>query len=217
MDEVKKIEGLYKSQDMGRDDFESFLKNGHEISELIEANLRKAFSLIKNFKTMAVDQASEERRPFKIKEYTEEILSNLNPKLKKTRHTIQVICDDESALFFYPGYYSQIITNLVLNSVKHGFEDNCKGRIQIKLTKSETHVSLHYSDNGIGIPPEVQNRIFEPFYTTKRHEGGSGLGLHIVYSIIVNKLKGTIQCESRPGYGTEFFIKIPKDTKLKVN
>lgn len=210
VDEVNKVETLYQEQQMGRDDFELFLKNSHNISELIEANLRKAFSLIKNFKTMAVDQASGERRSFNLKEYTEDILSNLNPKLKKTRHTITINCSNELSVHSYPGYYSQIITNLVMNSIKHAFEEDTLGEINIGLNESSNHVLLKFSDNGNGIPEKVQKHIFEPFFTTKRHEGGSGLGLHIVYSIVVNKLKGKVWCESEVGKGTSFMIEFPK-------
>lgn len=215
MDEMDKINRLYNEENMGRDEFETFIQNSHEISRLIERNLSKAFLLIKNFKTMAVDQASEERRRFNLKSYTEEVLSSLNPKLKKAKTfpLIKVNCDEHFSILSYPGYYSQIIINLVMNSVKHAFQKGGQGGITIDITERRGQVEIDFSDNGKGMPLEVRKRIFEPFYTTKRHEGGSGLGLHIVYSIIVNKLRGNVQCVSQVDKGTHFYIDFPIEFK----
>lgn len=203
------VQSLYEEQQMTQEDFEGFLSNSMEVGRLIETNLRNAFNLIKSFKVMAVDQVTEAKRKFNVKEYIEETLSNLMPELKKTKHTINVICDDDLTINSYPGYFSQIITNVVMNAVYHAFDSIDAGIITIDISASDSSISLKFSDNGAGIPEEIQNRIFEPFYTTRREKGGSGLGLHIVYSLIVNKLNGIISCQSAPDKGTTFLMTIP--------
>jgi signal transduction histidine kinase len=156
-----------------------------------------------------VDQSSTERRQFKLKPYLEEILLSLSPTLKKTRHQVTIECADELSLHSYPGAYSQIITNLVMNSVTHGFEGIEAGHITITASEQAEGLLLRYSDNGKGIAAEHLDKIFDPFFTTRRGQGGSGLGMHIVYNLVTQTLGGTITCNSTPGQGVVFVIRIP--------
>jgi signal transduction histidine kinase len=169
-------------------------------------NLERAVELIQSFKQVAVDQSSESRRTFNLKSYLEEILLQLSPKLKATSHTFEIHGDPGLYLNSYPGAFSQIITNLVMNTLLHAYAPNQSGQIMLTFQQYEHQIVFEYEDDGQGIPPENLGKVFEPFFTTKRGQGGSGLGLHIVYNLVTQKLGGSIQCQSHPGKGTKFII-----------
>lgn len=206
---TQEIKQLYYEGKMKRTDFENYLELASESTVMILRNLQRAAELIHSFKQVAVDQTTEEKRLFKLKEYIDEILISLHPKVKKTRHTIIVRCPENLELDGYPGAFSQIITNLVMNSLVHGFEDIEKGEIVFNVSQEHEMLVFQYSDNGKGIPEDKVKNIFEPFYTTKRGQGGSGLGLHIVYNLVTRRLNGRIECQSQPGKGVTFVIQIP--------
>jgi len=206
---TKKFSEIYKSGKLARSDFESFISVAQESSKMILSNMNRAADLIQSFKQVAVDQSSEEMRTFKVKEYVEEILMSLHPKFKSTNHEIILNCPEEFSLTSYPGALSQIITNFLMNSLKHGFEGVDSGKVTIDITKADNTVHLLYQDTGKGIPKKNLNKIFDPFFTTKRGQGGSGLGMHIVYNLITQTLGGEIKCSSIEGEGTKFELTIP--------
>ncbi len=206
---------LLKSGAMKRSDLEKFVALCGEAAEIILVNLRRAAGLIASFKRVAVDQSSEERRAFKVREYIDEILLSLRPKLKRAGFTITVNCDDSLELDSYPGAFSQIITNMVMNTVMHAYEGREDGCVTIAATKEGGHVLLIYADDGRGIAPQHKNKIFDPFFTTKRGQGGTGLGLYILHNLVAQKLHGTVNCESEPGKGAAFFVSFP-DMQGKV-
>ena len=177
---------------------------------MILSNLKRAAELIRSFKQVAVDRSTEDRRVFHLRAYLDEILMSLRPHLKKTEHTVSVICDPKLIMDSYPGALSQIITNLVMNSLVHAFEPGEAGRITISAAQDRDQVQINYADNGKGIPNENLDKIFEPFYTTRRGRGGTGLGLHILYNLVTQKLGGTVRCESTPGQGTSFTLLLPQ-------
>jgi serine/threonine protein kinase len=141
--------------------------------------------------------------------YFEEILLNLRPKLKQTQHQIKIQGDDNLSLNSYPGTFSQIITNLVMNSLIHAYKKNDAGTIRINYRTEAEQVILQYQDDGKGMPPEILTNVFDPFFTTNRGQGGTGLGLHIVYNLVTQKLNGEISVESQVGQGTTFLIELP--------
>jgi signal transduction histidine kinase/purine-cytosine permease-like protein len=196
----------FKSGTMKRSDLEKFLDLAQQSSRMTLSNLERAAELIHSFKQVAVDQSSESKRLFNLKEYLEEILLQLSPKLKATKHQVEVKGDRHLTLISYPGAFSQIVTNLIMNSLIHAYQPGEAGQIILSFEQTDTQVILKYTDDGSGIAPENLSKIFEPFFTTKRGQGGSGLGLHIVYNLVTRKLKGTIQCESQLGTGTTFVI-----------
>ena len=199
----------YRSGQLTRSDFEAMLGTGLESSEMILANLERAAELIRSFKQVAVDQSSGEARAFKLTNYIDEILRSLHPKLKRTQHVVEVECDGDVSIYSFPGAFSQIITNLVMNSLVHGFEGMEAGTITIRVTKRDNWVCLEYADNGKGIAQEYIKKVFDPFFTTKRGSGGSGLGLHIVFNLVTQTLGGRIECFSTPGEGVLFKIDCP--------
>ncbi|WP_293761329.1 HAMP domain-containing sensor histidine kinase [uncultured Aquitalea sp.] len=193
-----------------KSDFQSYLDTAHECCELILSNAERAANLIHSFKQVAVDQTSEMRRDFQLNDYLNEIITSLRPRFKRAQTDIQVNCENDMLLDSYPGALSQVVTNLVVNALVHGFDEKPGGAIRIEAARvAGNQVGLTIHDNGKGIPPEYLGRIFDPFFTTKRGSGGSGLGLHIVYNIVRQRLGGTIDVASEPGKGTTFTILMP--------
>jgi signal transduction histidine kinase len=143
-----------------------------------------------------------------LKEYSEDVIRSLYPKLKNRMVNIEMNIEDDLELDSYPGAFSQVITNLVLNSLNHGFDEHKKGSIVIDAHMDNGHLNLEISDNGKGIPEEHLSKIFEPFFTTNK-KLGTGLGMHIVYNIVTQKLNGSIVCESKVDKGTTFKMIIP--------
>ncbi|PSB27815.1 ATP-binding protein [Stenomitos frigidus] len=194
---------------MKRSDLARFLDTASQSSKMTLANLNRAAELIHSFKQIAVDQSSESRRVFKVKTYLEEILLQLSPKVKPLGHAFKLNGDPNLCWDSYPGVFSQIVTNLIMNSLIHAYDEGDRGLIILAFRQIDEQLVFEYVDDGKGILPEHLNKIFEPFFTTKRGQGGSGLGLHIVYNLVIQKLGGTIQCYSQVGVGTTFMLKIP--------
>ena len=144
-----------------------------------------------------------------VKKYIEETLVTLNPQLKKTQHQVTVNGDDQIEINSYPGAFSQIITNLVMNSLAHAYQEKEEGVLGFDIRSESEQLIIEYKDDGCGIPAEHLDKIFEPFFTTGRAKGATGLGLHITYNLVTQKLKGTISVESIVGVGTTFTINLP--------
>jgi len=187
----------------------SYIETATESSQSILRNLQRAGELIQSFKQVAVDQTSLEKRIFAVKPYIEEVLVSLHPRFKKTTHILTVKGDDAIKIDSYPGALSQIVTNLAINSLTHAYQASESGQLCIEVILKGQTLLIGYSDDGCGIEPENQTKIFDPFFTTARSKGGSGLGLHIIYNLVTQTLKGTIKCESTVGGGTKFMIDFP--------
>jgi len=201
------ISKKYDNEIMTQKDFEDYLSTSQELANLIFTNLDRTSHLVKSFKQISVDQSSENKRKFKLKEYLEEILLSINNVLKKTNITVVIKSKEEIFLDTYPGAISQIITNLIFNSLHHAYENNEEGNILIELKKENKKTVIIYKDDGKGIENKNLGKIFEPFFTTNRDKGGTGLGLNIIYNIITSTLKGSITCMSSVNKGVEFIIK----------
>ncbi|MBW3586606.1 MAG: HAMP domain-containing histidine kinase, partial [Cyanobacteria bacterium 0813] len=200
---------LYSNGQIKRSELEKFLDTAMQSSNMILSNLTRAADLIHSFKEVAVDQSSELKRTFNLKNYLEEILTSLTAKLKRTKHKIEIKCDENILLNSYPGVLSQIVTNLVFNSLLHAYDRQDEGILTFDFKLEGDRLIFEYADNGKGIAPENLSKIFEPFFTTKRGQGGTGLGLHIIYNLVTQKLNGTIRCESQLKKGTKFMIEFP--------
>ena len=199
----------FNDENITKTEFSAFLHNANEGSEILLNNLQRAAKLIRSFKQIAVDQTSENRRSFNIKETIEETLLSLQPKTKQTLINIKLECPENIEIDSYPGSYSQIISNLITNSLIHGYEENQKGTIKITVKINENNILISYSDDGSGIPEENVSKIFDPFFTTRRGSGGSGLGLHLVFNIITQQLKGEILLSNKQTKGISFEIILP--------
>lgn len=214
-DETHKIFTLYKEGELGGDELEAYFDTAKQSTKLMIINCQRASDLIQSFKQVAVDQTSDKPREFNLKNYLEEILLSLRPALKKTRIKVELDCPSILFIWGYPGAVSQIITNFVMNSLFHAYEPNQTGMIKLTvLLSSADRIELRYSDDGKGIHPDIQNKIFDPFFTTQRGNGGSGLGLHVVYNLVHQILKGTLQIKSVEGQGTTFIVNFPKRLQI---
>jgi signal transduction histidine kinase len=158
---------------------------------------------------VAVDQTNLERRKFGVKTYINDVLRSLAPQLKRSAHRLSVTGADDLIIDSYPGALSQVVTNLVMNSVLHAYLDDKGGQLIFEVRSEGKQVIIEYRDDGCGITPETLKKIYEPFFTTARHRGGTGLGLHIVYNLVIQKLGGQINCESVVGQGTKFTLTLP--------
>jgi len=175
------------------------------------ANLSRASVLIESFKQIAIDKRSEKKTVFNVKRQITETIYSIDPKNFLHGYALDILCAEELSLDGYPMLFSRIVDNLASNSILHGFEGRGNGVITIKAEIEGKDFILDYHDDGKGIPQDQLEKIFDPFYTTKRNKGGIGLGLCIVYNIVRYNFGGTIQCESSPGNGTRFIIRFPSE------
>jgi signal transduction histidine kinase len=177
---------------------------------IIDNNTRRGAELVHSFKQIAVDQSSGKRRTFDLAEYLDEILLSLKPKLKLAPCTVKVECPTGIQMSSYPGALSQVVTNLIMNSLLHAFDGRSRGTITVQGEASGDDVVLKVSDDGIGMAAADLNRFFDPFFTTKRGSGGTGLGAHIVFNQVTSVLGGTIRVTSAPGEGLQVQMRLPR-------
>ena len=207
-------------------DIVRYLETAGESSRLIMNNAYRAAHLIHSFKQIAVDQVSEARRAFELRDYIGEVVASLQPTLKKTRSEVIIDCPSGIEFDSYPGALAQVLTNLVLNCVEHAFDAETAGTIHIgvrceaesmgdaKAGAKAEYLIMQVRDNGRGIAPELLDRVFDPFVTTRRGQGGTGLGLNIVFNLITRQFGGTITVTSTPGQGATFLLRLPRVTPL---
>jgi signal transduction histidine kinase len=185
----------------------------HELDltvRVLDINSRRGADLVRSFKQVAVDQSAGQRRTFDVAEYLDEILLSLKPRLREAACSVPVDCPRGILMDSMPGALSQVITNLIMNALLHGFEGRKGGSIGIHGEMDGEHVVLRVSDNGIGMNEADLGRIFDPYFTTKRGNGGSGLGAHIVFNQVTEVLRGTIQVTSSPGAGLHVQMRLPR-------
>ncbi|WP_190241991.1 sensor histidine kinase [Bradyrhizobium algeriense] len=200
-----------RTEPLRRSKLDEFVKSSRDAAGQLVANLHRAGELIQSFKQVAVDRSHAERRQFNLSEATDQIVASLKPVLKKAAITLSVDVPEGLFIDGYPGSYGQILTNLFLNAANHAFADGRSGAITISArARGSDDVEIIFADNGAGMTPDVQRQAFDPFFTTRRNEGGTGLGLHIVYNLVTQQLGGRMMLESRLGQGTTFRIIMPK-------
>lgn len=186
-----------------------YVEDMTEGSQLVHRNLDRASELVTSFKQVAIDRTSVARRQFSLHNLVSETCLTLSPMLKRTPYVVDVQINDDVKLDSYPGPLGQVVTNLLNNSVIHGFDKRDHGCITIASKAADGFVVLVIEDDGKGISKEHQDKIFNPFFTTKLGAGGNGLGMHIVHNIVTSMLGGQITFDSEPGKGTRFFLKLP--------
>jgi len=197
-----------------RSQLEEFVRTSRDAAQQLVANLHRAGELIQSFKQVAVDRSHAERRQFSLSEATDQIIASLRPVLKKASIALAVDVPEGLTIDGYPGSYGQILTNLFLNAANHAFADGRSGAISIAARpRGSDDVEIIFADNGAGMTPDVQRQAFDPFFTTRRNEGGTGLGLHIVYNLVTQQLGGRMMLDSRLGQGTTFRIIMPRAAK----
>ena len=181
---------------------------------MLERNLARAAELIGNFKQVAVDQISMRRRRFDLRQVCEEVLSTLQPKLRRHPHRVEVDVPAGILLDSYPGPFEQVLTNFLLNSVIHGLAGREDGVMTIRAAVDADRVRIDYLDNGGGMDAAAASRAFDPFFTTRLGQGGSGLGLYIVHNLVTGALGGSIDLHTAPGEGIHFSLLLPLEAPL---
>jgi PAS domain S-box-containing protein len=183
--------------DLRRSSLNEFLEISRKASAQLVANLTRAAELVQSFKQVATDRNYSNQRSFDLGDLTEQVFLSLRPGLGKQNVILNVECQPDLTMNSYPGPYGQVLTNLLLNSIAHAFLDGKGGTVDVKAQASGTdHVEIVFSDDGCGMSLDVRHRAFDPFFTTRRDQGGTGLGLHIVYSIVTNCLGGRLNLDS---------------------
>ena len=207
---------LIAAGEVRRSQLDEFADSCRDASNQLVANLQRAGELIQSFKQVAVDRSHADRRTFDLKTVTEQIVASVRPGLPKPRrNSISLEVPDRITLYNYPGAYGQVLTNLIFNAFTHGFPDGHEGRVLIKAREVGTdRVEITFTDNGIGIPGDVQRHVFDPFFTTNRGQGNTGLGLYIVHNLVTQHLGGIIELASTPGKGTTISMTVPLDAPL---
>jgi len=208
-DRLGEIKQAFEDKSLKSSQLKKFLTQGEENIGIIYRNLERAAKLISSFKKVAVDQSSVDSRVFNVNELLEEVLTTLKAKLNKKHIKLTIDCPADLIVESKPGPINQILINLILNSIIHGFESKPDGTINISVIYLSEQLHISYKDNGVGINESIKAKIFEPFTTTKRGSGGSGLGLHLVFNIVTQALNGHIDFESNVGLGTTFNITFP--------
>jgi signal transduction histidine kinase len=204
-DELRSGNGLRRSQ------LDEFVRTSRDAAQQLVGNLHRAGELIQSFKQVAVDRSHAERRTFNLSEATDQIIASLRPALKKASIALSVEAPENLVIDGYPGAYGQILTNLFLNAATHAFPEGRSGNITITAKpRGSDDVEIIFADDGAGMTADVQRQAFDPFFTTRRNEGGTGLGLHIVYNLVTQQLGGRMMLDSKPGQGTTFRIIMPK-------
>ncbi len=193
-----------------RSRLDEFLEGGRDAASQLVANLQRAGELVQSFKQVAVDRSHAERRQFDLKESTDQIVASLRPVLKKSQIALTVDVPPGILMDSYPGAYGQVLTNLFLNSVIHAFPDGRAGSVIVEARQLRDDVDIFVFDDGVGMSEETQRRALDPFFTTRRNEGGTGLGLHIIFNLVTQQLGGRLTFESRLGWGTRFRISVPR-------
>lgn len=210
-DNFNALKTQFDQGQMQKQTFVDFISMLDESLSILDKNLQRAAQLIKSFKQVSEDQSGEHIRKFILLDYLNEILETLSPRLKKTKHKVVINCSEQLWMHTYAGSISQVMTNLITNSLLHGFEHKDEGTITIDVLENKGNIVFRYHDDGQGLSEEAKHKIFEPFYTTKRGIGGTGLGMHLVYNIVNQRLHGEIQLEEAE-QGTSFIITLPKTT-----
>lgn len=208
---VLELKSKLDNQTLSAKDLQNYIEDSLQSTELLANNLRRASDLIASFKQIAVDQASEVYRDINISAYLNEIVTSLKPELKRGQHQVNIRCPENLHMRLPAGAFSQIFTNFIINSIVHGFEGKREGIIDISVHDRIDHIEIVYQDNGCGISQEQQEMLFEPFYTTKRESGGSGLGTSIAHNLVKQALDGEISVSSELGKGLSYTLIIPKN------
>ena len=214
LNKADRFEADVTSGGVRRSALAEFIAAGREAASQVMINLNHAVDLIQSFKQVAADRNVSDRRTFDLGQVTEQVVKGLRFGLRRNL-VVRVECQPDLAMNSYPGPYGQVLTNLVINSSVHAFPDGARGAVHIAAQASGKHnVEVLFSDDGCGMSAEVRRQVFDPFFTTRRDQGSTGLGLHIVHNIVTNRLGGRIHLETKPGAGTKIRIIVPREAPL---
>lgn len=210
MDQTRTMDTAAKAGQLKRSDLMHFIEQVAEGAGLLQSNLERAVKLLADFRQVAADQASEQRRIFDLAGVVGEILHTLSPSLKRHPHRVVVDIATDIAMDSQPGPVGQIVINMVNNAYLHAFENRTDGLLTISARCEDDRVKISFVDNGVGMSTEQMEKLFEPFFSTKIGKGGTGLGMAIVRNLVTKTLGGSISVESDLGKGTRFNVELPR-------
>ncbi|MFO6424758.1 ATP-binding protein [Motilimonas sp. KMU-193] len=208
-EESVKIKEKVKQNSIKRSEISHYINQVDESSNIIENNLRQAALLVKSFKDMTINQCQDEYQVINFLDFFNCLFISLSPELKKANVKYQLDIDDTLSINTHPSFLSQVFTNLVLNSIRHGFKDQRDGIIKLHVQVNQQQFLITYEDNGCGVEQEVQEKMFSPFFTTQKALGGSGLGLNMVKELIKQRLAGEIEVFNVSPHGLGYRISLP--------
>jgi signal transduction histidine kinase len=197
-----------------RSELENVLNTIGEAAGVIERASDKAAQLIANFKQLATTQSDEQNCRIEVASTLDLIVASLQPALRASRVQVQIDVDNSAMVTGNPGHFQKILLQLFSNAMTHGFRGRNQGKIRVSARRIDGMVELAFSDDGVGISADIRNKIFEPFFTTQFGQGGSGLGLYLVYNMVTVSLRGRISVESEPGKGTTFLLALPQTREV---
>ncbi|RAJ95393.1 sensor histidine kinase [Aliidiomarina maris] len=208
-DRVEQLAIALEDKSLTQSQLQQFIRDSRESTQLLDGNLNRARDLIESFKQVAVDQTSEALRDICVLEYIEGVVQSLRPKLRHSGHQVVVECEPNIRVRCLAGSLAQVLTNMILNSLVHAFEGIENGQIRIRVRAHNDTLTCTYQDNGNGMSQEHLDHLFDPFFTTRPNDGGSGLGTHIIRNILTQTLKGDITAHSAPGKGLRYDFHFP--------
>ena len=209
----KEIEVLFQKDQLNAQGLTNFLEDVGDNCKIIESNCLRAAELINSFKKMAVDQSSSDVRSLDVRQYIVEVLHSLKPMFKALPHEVNIECEGIVVIDSVAGALAQVFTNLIQNTLTHAFQANKKGNITISIRKVGEEAEIIYRDDGLGMNKEQLKHLFEPFYTTKRNQGGSGLGAHLIYNLVTTTLQGKVSVKSKVNQGVVYTLLLPLTIK----
>ena len=209
-DRLREVEDAFQAGTLRRQDLQYGLAQAQEAARMTLGNLRRAADMIGNFKQIAVDQSSEAERTVQLGPYVREVIGSLGPLYRRTPHRMVIEVKAVIELTTFVGAISQVVTNLIQNALVHAFPGDRVGTVTVEVDRhGDDGAQLVVRDDGVGMEPAVLRRVFDPFFTTQRGRGGSGLGMHIVHNLVTDLLGGTIEVSSTPHLGTRVTIRLP--------
>ncbi|NVK23326.1 MAG: HAMP domain-containing histidine kinase [Gammaproteobacteria bacterium] len=215
MEKNQSIKKLVESGRLKKSEMTAYIESVESNTNLVQANLDRASQLVTDFKQVAVFNVNERKSEFILQNLLQSIVNSLQPVLHEANASVSFSCSTDITMFHDQAAFTQVMTNLIVNSCRHGFEDKHEGAITINVKAIQTDPASHqveilYQDDGKGFSQEVATHIFEPFFTTKRNKGGTGLGMHIVFNIVTQSLGGSIEVVQDINHrGAQFIIKFP--------
>ncbi len=208
--ETAELEKRMNNGTMTKSYLQETISSLNETARLLFKSVDSAATLVRSFKKISVDQSIEDKRKFDIVAYTKEVVQTFNSKLKSIPVKVIIEPTDSIIIYSFPGTFAQLLNNLIQNAIIHAFEFKKENAIiSIKMNLVNNVFELSFEDNGAGMSEEIKKKAFDPFVTTKRNAGGTGLGLNIAYNLVSQKLKGTIELQTQEGKGTKFIVYIP--------
>jgi len=209
-DRSNKLKRQLEADTLKPSELAAYVDEASRSATMVGTNLDRAAHLIRTFKQVSVDRSSDDRRRFNLGQYMRDLVESLDFTWKRRPIKLEIDCDEDIELDSYPGAFGQVITNLIQNALQHAFDDGRAGTMRLVARRvGNGLIDLSFADDGVGIAPEALVQVFEPFYTTKRGQGGTGLGLNIVFNLVTARLGGRIEATGAPGRGMRFSMRIP--------